>query len=227
MVYLLYKNGDFPWLYGYMLNNQRVLHTQYTYVYMKENSHGHWSRIEHLWRDNDGHCCRPQHVLCSKSSFWNRWVNKQTLNFEELRSKIPTSNILVVGFFLQKHTENHTALFGLFSVGGVAELPQVGRGSHRRVQPLGSPRMSGAEPGGVEALPLGPQCCEGPLGPPGTPETAGRSDDFGCHAKVGQALVPLDILFKLSIIHSGTIMELLCSFWHVLTSDWKKTTWIY
>ena len=35
------KNGDFPWLYGYMLNNQRVLYTQYTYVYMKENSHGH------------------------------------------------------------------------------------------------------------------------------------------------------------------------------------------
>jgi len=67
-----------------------------------------------LWRDNDGHCCRPQHVLCSKSSFWNRWVNKQTLNFEELRSKIPTSNIYWLGFS-SKNTEKTTAFWPCFS----------------------------------------------------------------------------------------------------------------
>ena len=62
----------------------------------------------------------------------------------------------MVGFFLQKHRKTTAFFWPFLSVGGVAELPQVGRGSHWRVQPLGSPRVSGAEPGRVEALPLGP-----------------------------------------------------------------------
>ena len=158
--------------------------------------------LEILWRDNDGHCCRPQHVLCSKSSFWNRWVNKQTLNFEELRSKIPTSNIY--GWFFPPKTQKNHGLFLAFFVGrwccrtspSWTWVPLASSTTGIAASVGCRTRTSGSAAAGTGEL--------GPLWDRfGSPETAGRCDDFGCHAKVGQALVTLDILFKLSIIHNG------------------------